>query len=85
MESSFFLVTILKAVEEIRMRHLGALLKPMELDLTSVPSILKFTQSIEKLLEASENTLSLQLLINNAGILATTERKTSKGYEWYVI
>jgi NAD(P)-dependent dehydrogenase (short-subunit alcohol dehydrogenase family) len=71
-----------KVTEEIQKRHLGALLEPMELDLASVPSIIKFSQSIESLLEASNNTLSLQLLINNAAILATTERKTSEGYEW---
>lgn len=70
-----------KVAEELQLRHRRITVKAMEVDLTSTASILKFTKAIEELLETPHGSMSLQLLINNAGILATTERKTPEGCE----
>ncbi|KAJ8764175.1 hypothetical protein K2173_005097 [Erythroxylum novogranatense] len=72
---------LVKAMEEIRERNEGAHLRAFEVDLSSFQSILKFRVSLEKWLLDSEMHCSIQLLINNAGILATSLRFTSEGYD----
>ncbi|VFQ81046.1 unnamed protein product [Cuscuta campestris] len=49
--------------------------------MTSFESIVKFKRSLKQWLLDSNLHPSIQLLINNAGILATTSRITSEGYD----
>ncbi|VFQ90529.1 unnamed protein product [Cuscuta campestris] len=49
--------------------------------MTSFESIVKFKGSLQQWLLDSNLHSSIQLLINNAGILATTSRITSEGYD----
>ncbi|XP_047341639.1 dehydrogenase/reductase SDR family member on chromosome X [Impatiens glandulifera] len=70
-----------KVVEDIRMQNESALLKAFEVDMSSFPSIMKFKASLEKWLLDSNLHSSVQLLINNAGILATSSRSTVEGYD----
>ncbi|XP_024366412.1 uncharacterized protein [Physcomitrium patens] len=53
----------------------------LALDLCSVPSILNFTRTVKKLFEADGAPGKLHLLVNNAGILATSERWTEDGFD----
>ena len=51
-------------------------------DLSSTRSIKKFKTDLEQwLLTAPNSHFSVQLLINNAGILAASHRLTSDGYD----
>lgn len=68
-------------VSEIRKRNKAANLKAFHLDLSSFQSILKFKITLQQWLLDSDLHCSIQLLINNAGILATSCRFTSEGYE----
>ncbi|VVA25259.1 PREDICTED: short-chain [Prunus dulcis] len=52
-----------------------------KVDLASFDSILQFKASLQKWLSDSEMHSSIQLLINNAGILATSSRLTCQGYD----
>ncbi|KAK8465325.1 hypothetical protein PHAVU_009G054600 [Phaseolus vulgaris] len=52
-----------------------------EVDLSSIESIIKFKISLRQWLLDSDLHCSLQLLINNAGILATSHRVTAEGYD----
>ncbi|KAI5054526.1 hypothetical protein GOP47_0030578 [Adiantum capillus-veneris] len=60
------------------------MVKALEVDLTSTSSIVNFTKAVQELLDTYHGSMSLQLLVNNAGILATTERVTPEGYERYM-
>lgn len=68
-------------MERIKKQNKDAQLKAFELDLSSFNSILKFKCSLEKWLSGSDMHPSIQLLINNAGILATSNRLTTGGYD----
>ncbi|KAH9309826.1 hypothetical protein KI387_037737, partial [Taxus chinensis] len=70
-----------KTISDIQQRHKEVSLKAIELDLCSVESILKFKDSVQDWLKAANLPSSVQLLINNAGILATSQRFTSSGYD----
>ncbi|CAI0553875.1 unnamed protein product [Linum tenue] len=70
-----------EAMEEIRKRNKDAHLKGFVVDLSSFCSILEFKSSLEKWLTDSDMHSSIQLLINNAGILATSVRPTPEGYD----
>ncbi|KAI5078805.1 hypothetical protein GOP47_0006476 [Adiantum capillus-veneris] len=70
-----------KVVEELELRHKNIMVKALEVDLTSTSSIVNFTKAVQELLDTYHGSMSLQLLVNNAGILATTERVTPEGYE----
>ncbi|GLJ18384.1 hypothetical protein SUGI_0325530 [Cryptomeria japonica] len=70
-----------KTIAEIQHRHEGVSLKAIELDLCSLESILKFKDSVLDWLKAANLPSSLQLLVNNAGILATSQGFTSGGYD----
>ncbi|CAL5436819.1 unnamed protein product [Camellia sinensis] len=63
--------------DEIKNAHL----KCFQVDLSSFQSILKFKGSFQQWLMDSDLHSSVQLLINNAGILATTFRLTAEGYD----
>jgi len=53
----------------------------LELELCSVPSILRFVQRVKELFEAQDAPGTLQLLVNNAGILAASRRWTEDGFD----
>ncbi|CAL5359773.1 unnamed protein product [Camellia sinensis] len=75
----FFVV--LGVMEDIERRNKNAHLKCFQVDLSSFQSILKFKSSFQQWLMDSDLHSSVQLLINNAGILATTFRLTAEGYD----
>ena len=66
---------------EIKEKNIDAHLKGFQVDLSSFHSVLKFKNSLEQWLSDSNMHSSIQLLINNAGILATSCRLTSEGYD----
>lgn len=66
---------------EIQKSNKEAHLEAFEVDISSFRSIFHFKESLKKWLHDSDMHLSLQLLINNAGILATSPRKTAEGYD----
>ncbi|XP_022939811.1 dehydrogenase/reductase SDR family member on chromosome X-like [Cucurbita moschata] len=72
---------LLQTMSEIKRQNEKALLKAFQVDLLSVQSILDFKNSLQLWLQGSKMHPSLQLLINNAGILATSSRSTSEGYD----
>ncbi|WCJ43091.1 NAD(P)-binding Rossmann-fold superfamily protein [Euphorbia peplus] len=75
------LKSLCEAMERIQKQNRDAQLKAFELDLSSFNSILKFKSSLEKWLSGSDMHSSIQLLINNAGILAISHRLTTEGYD----
>ncbi|KAL6344593.1 hypothetical protein AAG906_002498 [Vitis piasezkii] len=68
-----------KTMVEIKEKNKNAHLKGFQVDLSSFHSILKFKGSLEQWLSDSNMHSSIQLLINNAGILATSCRLTTEG------
>ncbi|GLT32983.1 hypothetical protein SLA2020_076100 [Shorea laevis] len=70
-----------KIVTEIKTQNEDAYLKGFQVDLTTFQSILDFKSLLQQWLLNSEMHLSIQLLINNAGILATSSRLTPEGYD----
>ncbi|KAH6826200.1 Rossmann-fold superfamily protein [Perilla frutescens var. hirtella] len=70
-----------KAISDIKSRNHDACLKAFEVNLSSFTSILEFKHSLQQWLRDSNMHSSVQLLINNAGILATSRRFTSEGYD----
>ncbi|KAG8365592.1 hypothetical protein BUALT_Bualt18G0121800 [Buddleja alternifolia] len=70
-----------KAISDVKRRDSDACLKGFEVNLTSFKSILEFKLSLQQWLWDSNMHSSVQLLINNAGILATSSRFTSEGYD----
>ncbi|XP_062020177.1 uncharacterized protein LOC133736632 isoform X3 [Rosa rugosa] len=70
-----------KTMMEIKRKNESAQLKAFEVDLSSFQSILQFKASLQQWLSDSQMHSSIQLLINNAGILATSSRFTSEGYD----
>ena len=68
-------------MREIKTRNEHAYLKAFQVDLSSFESILKFKVSLEQWLLDSDLHSSVQLLVNNAGILAMSHRLTSKGHD----
>ncbi|KAK4386503.1 Short-chain dehydrogenase, chloroplastic [Sesamum angolense] len=70
-----------KVISDIKSQNQDACLKGFEVNLASFKSILEFNQSLQQWLRDSNLHSSVQLLINNAGILATSRRLTSEGYD----
>ncbi|KAH7651347.1 Short-chain dehydrogenase/reductase SDR protein [Dioscorea alata] len=70
-----------KTIGEIKQQDDDASLSAFEVDLSSFSSIKKFESGIKQWLLDSNLHPSIQLLINNAGILATSCRVTSDGYD----
>lgn len=68
-------------MREIKDRNEHADLKAFEVNLSSFESIFKFKVSLKQWLVNSNLHSSVQLLVNNAGILATSQRLTTDGYD----
>lgn len=79
--SFWWLLTISQTMSEIKRQNENALLKAFQVDLLSIQSIVNFKNSLQLWLQDSKMDSSVQLLINNAGILATSSRLTSEGYD----
>lgn len=77
----FIFLLISQTVSEIRLQNKAADLKAFHLDLTSFGSILKFKAALQQWLLDSDFHCSIQILINNAGVLAMSYRCTSEGYD----
>lgn len=65
-----------QTVQEIRRQQPDARLEAFQLDLASYKSIKKFGTSLEQWIQQTSSEPSIQLLINNAGILAKSHRVT---------
>ncbi|XP_048320189.2 uncharacterized protein LOC107409164 isoform X2 [Ziziphus jujuba] len=72
---------LLKTMREIKDKNEHAHLKAFQVDVSSFQSILKFKVDLERWFLDSNMHSSVQLLINNAGILATSPRLTAEGYD----
>ncbi|XP_078428876.1 uncharacterized protein LOC144701063 [Wolffia australiana] len=70
-----------KIVGEIEEQVKDADVKTFVLDLSCIRSIMKFKSALEQWLTDSASHFSVQILINNAGILATTHRLTPDGFD----
>ncbi|KAI3703530.1 hypothetical protein L1987_73671 [Smallanthus sonchifolius] len=70
-----------KVMSDIRRKNKEAHLEGFKVDLSSFSSIMRFKESLEKWLLDSDMHPSVQLLINNAGILATTSQLTNEGHD----
>lgn len=70
-----------KVEEEIRRRNKDAQLKCFMVDVSSFESILNFRSSFHQWLSDADLHSSVQLLVNNAGILATSFRYSAEGYD----
>ncbi|XP_030540166.1 short-chain dehydrogenase TIC 32, chloroplastic-like [Rhodamnia argentea] len=70
-----------KRVAEICRHNKDAHLKAFQVDISSIQSILHFRCCLEQWLLESNMHASVQLLINNAGILATSCRITAEGFD----
>ncbi|GAV77358.1 adh_short domain-containing protein [Cephalotus follicularis] len=72
---------LLETMTDIKTRNKDAYLIVFHLDISSFQSIFKFQASLQQWLLDSNLHCSIQLLINNAGILATSSRITAEGYD----
>ncbi|KAF5182142.1 Dehydrogenase/reductase SDR family member on chromosome X [Thalictrum thalictroides] len=70
-----------KTMVEIKQEDTDAHVKAFQVDLSSFQSMLKFKSSLQQWLLDSDMHPSIQLLINNAGILATSHRYSVEGYD----
>ncbi|XVF38946.1 hypothetical protein REPUB_Repub20aG0146500 [Reevesia pubescens] len=70
-----------KIMTEIKNQNGDACVKAFEVDMSSFQSILEFKGSLHQWLLDCKMHSSVQLLINNAGILATSPRFTPEGYD----
>ncbi|XP_022760762.1 dehydrogenase/reductase SDR family member on chromosome X-like isoform X2 [Durio zibethinus] len=70
-----------KIMIEIKTQNEDAQVKAFEVDMSSFKSILEFKSSLQQWLLDCKMHFSVQLLINNAGILATSSRFTPEGYD----
>ncbi|ERN13771.1 hypothetical protein AMTRI_Chr06g176890 [Amborella trichopoda] len=70
-----------KTIEEIKQQQEDAHLKAFQVDVSSLASILNFKNSVQQWLCDLHMHPSIQLLVNNAGILATSRRFTAEGYD----
>ncbi|MHA2231662.1 MAG: oxidoreductase, partial [Candidatus Hodarchaeales archaeon] len=64
-----------EAARTIQEEHLNASTKVMELDLADLSSVRSFAE------EFKQNYTSLEILINNAGVMQTPSHKTADGFE----
>ncbi|CAM8891286.1 unnamed protein product [Rhodiola kirilowii] len=72
---------IRKTMEHIKDRNEGAHLKAFQVDVSSMESVLKFKDALNQWFLDSGVHSSVQLLINNAGILSTSYRQTTEGFD----
>lgn len=68
-------------MSDIRRQSKEANVEAFQVDLSSFSSIMRFKVSLEKWLLDSNMHPSIQLLINNAGILATRSGLTTEGHD----
>ncbi|KAH7435735.1 hypothetical protein KP509_06G077500 [Ceratopteris richardii] len=73
------MASLYQVAEELQRHHKSIMVEVLVVDVSSTDSIIRFVETVAKLVD--DKSLSLQLLINNAGILATTERITAEGYD----
>ncbi|WJX34163.1 hypothetical protein P8452_22299 [Trifolium repens] len=70
-----------ETMTKIKGWHEDAQLKAFQADLSSIESIIKFKHSLRQWLLDFDLHCSIQILINNAGILATSPRATTEGFD----
>ncbi|KAF9592803.1 hypothetical protein IFM89_017422 [Coptis chinensis] len=70
-----------KTIVELKQKDPDAHVKAFQVDMSSFQSMLKFKSSLQQWLLDSDMHPSIQLLINNAGILATSHRFSAEGYD----
>ncbi|XP_071725203.1 uncharacterized protein [Rutidosis leptorrhynchoides] len=70
-----------ETVAEIKNVNKDAQVKAFQVDVSSLQSLLKFKDSLQQWLLDSNMHSSIQLLINNAGILATLSRCSEEGFD----
>ncbi|XP_047046395.1 retinol dehydrogenase 13-like [Lolium rigidum] len=70
-----------KTTREIRRQQPDACLEAFQVDLSSYMSIKKFETSLSQWIRDSDQEPSIQLLINNAGMLAKSHRLTEDGID----
>uniref|UniRef100_A0A1J3K2G2 Short-chain dehydrogenase TIC 32, chloroplastic n=1 Tax=Noccaea caerulescens TaxID=107243 RepID=A0A1J3K2G2_NOCCA len=70
-----------KTLSEIKKQNEDAQLKAFQVDLSSFQSVFKFKDSLEQWLLESDLHSSIQILVNNAGIMATSSRPTIQGFD----
>ncbi|ESQ41573.1 hypothetical protein EUTSA_v10013855mg [Eutrema salsugineum] len=70
-----------ETLEEIKSKNKDAQLKSFQVDMSSFESIFKFKSSLEQWLSDAELHPSIQILVNNAGIMAISSRPTTEGYD----
>ncbi|CAH8379589.1 unnamed protein product [Eruca vesicaria subsp. sativa] len=76
-----FYVVLVGRSSHLLSKNVDAQLKAFEVDMSSFQSVLKFRNSLEQWLLESDLHSSIQLLVNNAGILATSSRPTVEGFD----
>lgn len=62
-------------------KHNGVSIEALEVDLCSSDSIFSFKGAVEASLQSAQPARQLQLLVNNAGILACSQRWTDDGFD----
>ncbi|CAH8386765.1 unnamed protein product [Eruca vesicaria subsp. sativa] len=70
-----------ETLEEIKSKNKDAKLKSFVVDMSSFSSIFNFKDSLEQWLSDEELPPSIQLLVNNAGIMSISSRPTIEGYD----
>ena len=70
-----------QTVQEIQRQQPDARLEAFQLDLASYKSIEKFGTSLKQWIQETSSAPAVQLLINNAGILAKSHRVTGDGID----
>ncbi|OMO59161.1 Short-chain dehydrogenase/reductase SDR [Corchorus olitorius] len=72
---------LLEIMTDIKSKNKDARVRAFQVDLSSFQSILEFKGLLQQWLLDCKMHSSIQLLINNAGILATSSRLTPEGYD----
>ncbi|CAM6089226.1 unnamed protein product [Calypogeia fissa] len=72
---------LLEVQRELTKKHGSISMEALELNLCSLNSILSFKKTVETALQNSQPARQLQLLVNNAGILACSQRWTDDGLD----
>uniref|UniRef100_A0A0E0M053 Uncharacterized protein n=1 Tax=Oryza punctata TaxID=4537 RepID=A0A0E0M053_ORYPU len=70
-----------RTVQEIRNRQSDAYLEAFQVNLSSFKSIKKFETSLKQWIQDANMEHSIQLLVNNAGMLAKSYRITEDGFD----
>ncbi|KAF8090199.1 hypothetical protein N665_0483s0037 [Sinapis alba] len=70
-----------ETLKEIKSKNKDAQLKSFEVDMSCFQSIFKFKDSLKQWLSDENLHPSIQLLVNNAGIMAVSSRPLNNGYD----